>query len=160
MPHNNQLLKAQRSTILPDEIDNPLHDNILLCLGKLRGHTLLRPVRECRLDKAAYVLVNTIPVAGSDMGAHNPQSRIFCYTATSCPEDIVQDHGEVYDVAHQASNILLAGKQAENEQLVGDTIRCSLTCLDIHRKPNQRACLQIHSSHYWQVSSLNTFAHV
>jgi hypothetical protein len=48
----------------------------------------------------------------------------------------------------------LAGKQEESEQLVGDTFRCSLTCLDIHRKPNPRACLQIHSNHYRQLNSL------
>ncbi len=137
---------------MPDQADDLLQDQIFLWDSK--------PDRECLRHEAAYVPVNTIPAAGSDMGAHNPQSGIFCYIATSCPENIVQDHGEVYDVAHHASNILLAGKQAENEQLVGDTSRCSLTCLDIHRRPNQRACLQIHSSHYWQVNSLNTFAYV
>ena len=137
---------------MSDQVYNLLQDQIFLWDSK--------PDRECLRHEAAYVPVNTIPAAGSDMGAHNPQSGIFCYIATCCPENIVQDHGEVYDVAHHASNILLAGKQAENEQLVGDTSRCSLTCLDIHRRPNQRACLQIHSSHYWQVNSLNTFAYV
>jgi hypothetical protein len=137
---------------LSDQVYNLLQDQIFLWDSK--------PDRECLRHKAAYVPVDTISAAGSDMGAHNPQSGIFCYIATSCPENIIQDHGEVYDVAHHASDILLAGKQAENEQLVGDTSRCSLTCLDIHRKPSQRACLQIHSSHYWQVNSLNTFAYV
>ena len=61
--------------------------------------------------------MNTIPAARSDMGPHNLQSGIFCHVTTSCPENAVQDHCEVYDVAHHASNVLLASKQEESEQL-------------------------------------------
>ena len=110
----------------------------------------------CLGSKAADVLVNIIPAARSDMGPHNFQSRIFCHVATSCPKNVVQDHGEVYDVAHHASNILLADMQ-ETEQPVGETSRYSLTCLDIHRKPNPRTCLSIHSGHYRQFNSLGMF---
>ena len=130
--------------MLSDQVDNLLQDQIFLGHGK--------PDRECLGYKAADVAVNTIPAARSDMGPHSLQSSIFCHDATSCPEHVVQDHGEVYDVAHHASDILLAGKQEESEQPVGDTFGRSLTCLDIHRKPNQRVCLQIHSSHYRPLS--------
>jgi hypothetical protein len=130
---------------LSNQIDNLLQDQIFLRDGK--------PDRECLGNKAADVPVNTIPAARSDMGPHNFQSGIFCHVTTSCPEDVVQDHGEVYDVAHHASNILLAGKQEGSEQLVGDSSRCSLACPDIHHKPNPQACLQIHSSHYRKLNS-------
>jgi len=49
------------------------------------------------------------------MGTHNLQNGIFCHVTTGYPENAVQDHREVYDVAHHASNILLAGKQDEIE---------------------------------------------
>ena len=88
------------------------------------------------------------------MGNHDLQSGIFCHATIGRPENAVQDHREVYDVAHHALNILLAGKEEESEKLANDTLTWSLTCLDIHRKPNPRACLQIHSSHYWQLNSL------
>jgi hypothetical protein len=50
-------------------------------------------------------------------------------------------------------------RETEIEQPVGDTGTSgySLTCLDIYHKPNPRACLWIHSSHYWQFNSLNIF---
>jgi hypothetical protein len=136
------------STIFFHQVDNLLQDQI-----SFRGG---RPDRKRLGNKAADVLVNTIPAARSDMRPHNLQSSIFCHVTTSCPENAVQDHGEVYDVAHHASNILLADMQ-ETEQPVGDTSRYSLTCLDIYRKPNPRACLGIHSSHYRQLNSLNVF---
>ena len=92
---------------MSDQVDNFLQDEIFLWDGK--------PDRECLRDEAADVPVNTIPAARSDMGPHNLQSSIFCHVTTSCPENVVQDHGEVYDVAHHASDILLAGKQEESE---------------------------------------------
>ena len=128
------------TTILFDQVDNLLQDQIILWGGK--------PDRECLGNKFAYVLVNIIPAARSEMGPHNPQSVIFCHITTSCPENVIQDNGEVYNVAHHTSNILLAGEQEGSEELVGDSFRCSPTFLDIHHKPNLRACLQIHSSHY------------
>ena len=88
---------------MSDQVDNLFQDQIFLRDGK--------PDRECLCNKAADVPVNTIPAARSDMGPHNLQTGIFCHVTTSCPENVVQDHGEVYDVAHHASNILLAGNQ-------------------------------------------------
>ena len=94
---------------MSDQVDNLLQDQIFLRDGD-RGYLG---------NKAADVPVNTIPAARSDMGPHNLQSGIFCHATTSCPENVVHDHGEVYDVAHHASNILLAGMQEESEQPVG-----------------------------------------
>ncbi len=118
---------------MSDQVDGLLQDQIFLRDGK--------PDRECLGNKAADVLVNTIPAARSDMGPHNFQSGIFCHATTSCPENVVHDHGEVYDVAHHASNILLAGMQEESEQPVGEASRCSLAYSDIHCKPNLRTGL-------------------
>ena len=100
--------------------------------------------------------MNTIPAARSDVGAYDLHGGVFCHVTTSSPENVVQDHGKVYDVAHHASNILLAGMQDVSEQQVGDASKCSLPCSDIHCKPNLRTRLQIHSSHYWQFNLLDT----
>ena len=132
-----------------DQVDNLLNGQI--CVE-------VKPGRECLSNKAADVSVNTI-TARSEMGPHSLQGISFCHVTTSSPENVVQDHHEVYDVAHHASNILLAGKQEESEHLVGDTFRCSLTCLDIHRKPSPRACLQIHSSCFRQLNSPEMSTH-
>jgi hypothetical protein len=110
---------------LTDQVDNLnlLQHQISFREGK--------PGRERLGNKAVDVPVNAIPAARSDMSPYNLQSGIFCHVTTSCPENVVQDHGEVYDVAHHASNILLADMQeTETERRVGDTSRYSLTCLD------------------------------
>ena len=133
-------------TISPDQADDILQDQIFF-LG-------CKSDRKCLCNKAADIPVNTIPAARSDMGIHNFLSGISCHATTGCPENVIQDHGEVYDIAHHASNIFLADMH-EAEQPVGDTSRWSLTCLDIHRKPNPRTCCQIHSSHYRQLNSLD-----
>ena len=130
-----------RRTISPDQADDILQDKVFY-----RG---CNSIRTCLCNNAADIPVDTIPAARSNMDIHNLQSGIFCHVTTCCPENIVQDHGKVYNVAHHASNISRADMH-ETEQPVGDTARWSLTCLDIHRKPNPRACLQIHSSHYRQ----------
>ena len=65
--------------------------------------------------------MNTIPAARSDMVIHNLQSGISCHATIGFPENVIQDHGEVYDVAHHASNIFLADMH-ETEQPVGDTL--------------------------------------
>ena len=132
---------------MSDQVDNLFQDEIFLRDGEPDG--------ECLRNKAADVPVNTILAARPDMRPHNLQTGIFCHGATSCPENVVQDHREVYNVAHHASNILLASKQEESEQLFGDSFKCLPTCLDIHRKPNPRACLQIHSSHCRQLNPLD-----
>ena len=75
----------------------------------------------------------TVPAAGSDVGTHGLQSGNFRHISCGGLEDGIQDHGEIYDVTHHASNILLAGVR-ETEQPVRDISMCStLTCLDIHR---------------------------
>ena len=61
--------------------------------------------------------MNTISAAGSDMRICNLHNDTVCYIATGRLEDPVQDHGEVYDVTHHASNILLAVTR-ESEPLV------------------------------------------
>ena len=121
----NQLLG--RRTILSNQVSNLLKDQILF---------RSKSNRECLRNKAADVPVNIIPAARSDMRIHNLQNSIFRHVTTACPENVIQDYSEVYDVAHHASDILLAGKQEEIEQLVGVTFRSLLTCPDIHRKPN------------------------
>ena len=50
--------------------------------------------------------MNVIPAARSYMGICNFQSDTVSRTATF--ENPIQNHGEVYDVAHHASNVLLA----------------------------------------------------
>ena len=62
--------------------------------------------------------MDTVPAAGSDMGIHRLQSGIFRHIACGGPKEGIQDHGEVYDVTHHASNILLAGVRGI-EQPVG-----------------------------------------
>jgi len=94
------------NTILSNQVDDLLQDQIFLRDGKSD--------RECLGNKAADVPMNTIPATRPEMGAHNLQSGIFCHVTTGCPENVVQDYGEVYDVAHHASNILLTGKQEES----------------------------------------------
>jgi hypothetical protein len=128
-------------TISSDQADDILQDQIFF-LG-------WKSDRKCLCNEAADIPVNTIPAARSDMGIYNLQSSTSCHATIGCPENVIQDHGEVHDVAHHASNIFLANMH-ETEQPVGDTSRWSLTCLDIHHKPNPRACRQIHSSHYRQ----------
>jgi hypothetical protein len=85
---------------LSDQVDNLFQDQIFLRDGK--------PDRECLGDKAADVPVNTILATRSDMSPHNLQTGIFRHVTTSCPENVVQNHREVYDVAHHASDIFLA----------------------------------------------------
>ena len=118
---------------------NLLHDQIFF--RDRRSH------RKCLRNKAADVLVNAVPTARSDMGTHRLQGGIFRHITCGGTEDVIQDHGEVYDVTHHASNVLLAGVK-QTEQPVGVISVWSLTCLDIYRQPNLRTCLQIHSSHY------------
>ena len=55
--------------------------------------------------------MNTIPVVRSDMLIHNFQSVVIRYVASVRLGNFVQDYVEVYDIAHQASNIFLAGER-------------------------------------------------
>ena len=117
-----QQLTIGRSTILSDQVDNLLQDQI-----SFRGS---RPDRKRLCDKVEDGLVNTIPAARSNMSPHNFQSRICCNVTTSRPENAIQDHGEVHDVACHASNVFLDDMQG-TEQPVSDTSTYSLTCPDI-----------------------------
>jgi hypothetical protein len=74
-----------------------------------------RPNRERLGNKAADIPVNIISAARSDMGPHNLQSGIFCHVTTGCPENVVQDHGKVYNVTYHTSNIFLADRQRLSE---------------------------------------------
>ena len=137
---------------MSDQVYSLLQDQIFFWDGKPDG--------ECLGNKTVDVPVNIIFAARPHMLPHNPQNGTFCHVITSCPENVVQDDCQVYDVAHHTSNILLAGGQEQSEHLVGDKFGSSLTCLDIHRKPNPRACLRIvHSSHYRQLNSLEMSAY-
>ena len=130
---------------MPDQVDNLLQDQVVV---------RIEPVRKCLRNKPPDILVNTVPVARSDMGLHNHQSDIFCHIASRCPKHLIQDHDEVHDITHHASNILLPGTR-ETEP-VGDVSRWSLTSLDIYRKPNLRTRLQMRSSlNYRQFNSLD-----
>jgi len=93
--------------------------------------------------------VNTIPAARSYMLIHNVQNIIVCHITIGCLGDIVQNYVKVYNVAHQASNNLLSNKH-EGDWAVTTLLRCSLTCLDRHRKPNPQTCLQILPSQDYQ----------
>jgi hypothetical protein len=95
---------------LPDQGDNLLQDEVLMRDGK--------PDRKCLCNKAADIPVNTIPAARSDMGTRSLQSGIFRHIASAFPENIIQDHGEVYDVTHHASNILLAAMRGLSQLLI------------------------------------------
>jgi len=81
--------------------------------------------------------VNTIPAARSDVLVHNVR-----HITIGCLGDIVQNHVEVYNVAHQALNDLLADKH-KSDWAVTILLGCSLTGFDTHRKPNPQTCLQI-----------------
>ena len=75
--------------------------------------------------------MDTVPEVGTDMSTHRLQNGIFRHIAGGGPEDVIQDHGEVHDVTHHTSNILLAAAR-ETKQLVGVISMRSLTCLDIY----------------------------
>ena len=131
---------------MPDQVDNFFQDQIFLWDGK--------PDCKRLCNKAANIPVNTIPAARSDMRIRNLHNDTVCHIATGRLEDPVQDHGEVHDVTHHASNILLAVTR-ETKPLV-DVFTCPLTSRDIRRIPNPRTCRRIRSSqNYRQINSLN-----
>lgn len=132
--------------MMPDQVFDLLQDQVFLGDGE--------PNRKCFCNKAADIPVNTVPATRSYMGTGSFQRRIFCHIASGCPENVVQDHREVNDVTHHASNILLAG--IRESESVADASRCLLTSLDTHRKPNRRTYLQVRSSqNYRQFNSLD-----
>ena len=59
--------------------------------------------------------MNTSLVVRPDMLIHDLQSVNVRYVATSSSSlgNLVQDDVEVYDIAHQASNIFLAGERGK-----------------------------------------------
>ena len=67
-------------------------------------------------NKVADILVDTVPAARYNMRVLNLQSGIACHIASDCLAYPIQDHCEIYDVTHHASDIVLAGMQ-ETESL-------------------------------------------
>ena len=125
---------------MPDQVNNPLQDQVLLRVGE--------SARKCLRNKAPDILVNTVPAARSDMGLHNHQSGIFCHIASRCPKHLIQDHDEVNNVTHHTSNILLPGMR-ETESVAGVS-RWPLTSIHIYRKPSSRTGLQMRSNLVYQ----------
>ena len=89
--------------------------------------------------------MNVIPVIRSEMVFHNFQSVIVRYIASGRLGNLVQDHVEVHDIAHQASNIFLTGERESYEAVTTLLGVRSLTSLETHRKPNPRTFHQIQS---------------
>ena len=94
----NQLVLG--GTISSNQADNILQDQVFFRDGKSN--------RKCLCNKAADIPVNTVPAARSDVGIHNFLSGISFHATTGFLGNVIQDHGEVYDVAHHASYIFLA----------------------------------------------------
>jgi hypothetical protein len=131
--------------VIPDQLDNLLQYLVFLPVGKSG--------RICLCNKGTDVSVNTIPAARYDVLIHNVQSIIVCHITNACLANIVQNHVEVNNVTHQASNNLLSGKH-ESDWAVTILSRCSLTCLHMLRKPNPQPRLQMQSGHdYRQFNS-------
>jgi hypothetical protein len=91
---------SARDTILPDQINNLLQNQISL------RH--VESDRECLRNKAVDIPVNPILAPRTDVPIHSSLSIVGRHTATTSPEYVIQDDGDVYDVAHHTSNILLA----------------------------------------------------
>ena len=92
-------------TILSDQVNNLLQDQISLWHRKSD--------REGLCDKAADISVNPIPAARSDVPIRCWLDVTGRHIASSDPEYVIQDDGEVYNVAHHASDILLANTQVD-----------------------------------------------
>jgi hypothetical protein len=89
-----------RDAILPDQINNLLQNQVSL------RH--VESDRECLRNKAVDIPVNPIPAPGTDVPIHGSLSVVGRHTATTSPEYVIQDDGDVYDVSHHTSDILLA----------------------------------------------------
>lgn len=111
---------------MSDQVSNLFQDQIFF----LQGQVFLRDGNLDRnFNKFADIPVNTISATRSDMGTRNFQSDIFRHIAASDSlGNAIQDHGEIYDIAHHASNILLAGTR-EMSHLV-------MLLLGVHSPPS------------------------
>src|SRR6266851_7422289 len=121
---------SARDTILPDQINNLLQHKV-----SLRHH---KSNRECLRNNAVDIAVNPIPAPRPDVPIHSHLSVVVRHIVSTSPKYVIQDDGEVYNIPHHTSNILLADKRERLRQ-VNDTSRCSLTCLDTRHKPIQRS---------------------
>ena len=97
---NSINIPLTRNTILPDQINNLLQHQISLWHRESD--------RERLSNKAVDISVNPISAARVDVSIHCRLNVIGGHTARNCPKYVIQDDGEVYDVAHHTSNIFLA----------------------------------------------------
>ena len=106
-PSKENIASLRVGTVLPNQVDNHLQDQVFL-RGVLRG---VKPGWKCLCDKSANILVNATPAASFDVVIYNLFSDIFyCIRlASGGYENAIQNHGEIYDIAHHATNTLLAG---------------------------------------------------
>lgn len=103
------------NTIVPDQINNLLQHQVSL------RHR--ESDRERLGNKAVDISVNPIPAARVDMPVDGRLNDVAGYIARGCPKYIIQDGGEVDDIAHHTSNIFLAGMREELRQ-INATSRC------------------------------------
>ncbi len=120
---------------MPDQVNNLLQNKISLRHGKSD--------RKCLTNKAADLPMNPIPSTKFELPIDSQLKGIDWHKTRIGPENVVQDYGEVYNIAHYASNILLAGMRGGLSQ-INEPSWCSLTFRDICHGPIPRTCLQIH----------------
>ena len=94
-----------RSAILFDQINDLLQNQVSLRNGKSD--------REGLRNKAADISVNPIPATRSDVPIRCRLDVTGRHIVSSDPEHVIQDDGKVYNVAHHASDILLANTQVD-----------------------------------------------
>ena len=98
-------------TIFPDQVHNLRQDPV-----SLRNR---RFSRKCLCNKVADIPVNPLPATRAAVPIHSPPSIVGCHITGGCPKNVIQDHREVYDVAHQALDILLADMRVRLRQVKG-----------------------------------------
>jgi hypothetical protein len=102
---------------LSDQINNLLQNQVSLRHRKSD--------RECLRNEAVDVPMNTIPAARTHVPIHCRLSLVYRHTAPAQPEYAIKDDGEVDDIAHHTSNILLAGVRVCVRQINGNCRRFS-----------------------------------
>ena len=86
--------------MVPDQIVNLLQDQVF------SRHRKSHPER--LRNKAGDVPVNPVPAARTRVNIHGHLNDVVRHTACIYPKYAIQDNGEVYDVAHHTSYVLLA----------------------------------------------------